>query len=388
IPLTTVLPEPQTIHVSSSSSHDTAELDTEANMLKKGIAKYGETPNPEAVAQHFFEDKQVPNLKFLEKHLSPNTLNEQTFTYEQTQPEPEHQQQQEPEQQQEHQPIEPENNQPLIEPEIQIPQEQNPQPLTVDDLVIPSEILHQFLKTLTDNSLRVDEPIKVSPPSITPRVLNKIQIKSKTKPETKPKPIYSRPYYYLINSEPDIELIQEQICNDFRNLSAMENDFLIFPSDVSAEAEALKAKFADAVDKLSQIIKKNVENKGMEVVQMMMESVEHSQVKRLTLTSHYDQRIEEEKRKQEEEQKRLKEKDTSDTMMIETFERVIKDKGKAVASEHDPLILMLQEQLALQKAEHELLKEEVKSISESQEHVIKTQDDMNLKLDAILKFMA
>ncbi|MCI37781.1 hypothetical protein A2U01_0059007, partial [Trifolium medium] len=45
----------------------------------------------------------------------------------------------------------------------------------------------------------------------------------------------------------------------------MENDFLIFPSDVSAEAEALKAKFGDAVDKLSQIVKKKVEDRGMEV---------------------------------------------------------------------------------------------------------------------------
>ncbi|MCI51558.1 hypothetical protein A2U01_0072802, partial [Trifolium medium] len=32
-------------------SKDTAELDKEAAMLKEGIAKYGETPNPEAVAQ-------------------------------------------------------------------------------------------------------------------------------------------------------------------------------------------------------------------------------------------------------------------------------------------------------------------------------------------------
>ncbi|MCI59257.1 hypothetical protein A2U01_0080512, partial [Trifolium medium] len=36
----------------------------------------------------------------------------------------------------------------------------------------------------------------------------------------------------------------------------MENDFFVFPSDVSAEAEAeaLKAKFGHAVDRLAQII--------------------------------------------------------------------------------------------------------------------------------------
>ncbi|MCI33735.1 hypothetical protein A2U01_0054952 [Trifolium medium] len=75
-------------------------------------------------------------------------------------------------------------------------------------------------------------------------------------------------------------------------------------------------------------------------------------------------------------------------MVVETSEQMIVDKGKAVASEHDLLVLILQEQLATQKAEQELLKEEVKNLSESQQHVIKTQDDMNLKLDDILKFIA
>ncbi|MCI56191.1 hypothetical protein A2U01_0077442, partial [Trifolium medium] len=41
----------------------------------------------------------------------------------------------------------------------------------------------------------------------------------------------------------------------------MENDFFVFPSDVSVEAEALKAKFGDAVDKLSQVIQKKVEGR-------------------------------------------------------------------------------------------------------------------------------
>ncbi|MCI50548.1 hypothetical protein A2U01_0071792, partial [Trifolium medium] len=64
-------------------------------------------------------------------------------------------------------------------------------------------------------------------------------------------------------------------------------------------------------------------------------------------------------------------------MVIETSERVIEDKGKVVASEHDPLVLMLQEQLLTQKAEQELLKEEVNNLTESQHQLIKTQEDMN-----------
>ncbi|MCI04501.1 hypothetical protein A2U01_0025548, partial [Trifolium medium] len=93
---------------------------------------------------------------------------------------------------------------------------------------------------------------------------------------------------------------------------------------------------------------------------------------------------EEEKKQQEEKQKMLTKKVTSDNMVINTSE----DKGKAVASEHDPLVLILQEQLTTQKAEQELLKEDVKNLTESQHHVIQTQEDMNSKLDAILAYIS
>ncbi|MCI39588.1 hypothetical protein A2U01_0060820, partial [Trifolium medium] len=83
----------------------------------------------------------------------------------------------------------------------------------------------------------------------------------------------------------------------------------------------------------------------------------------------------------------LTEKVTYDNVMIESSERVIEDKGNAVASEHDPLVLILQEQLATQKAEQELLREDVKNLTESQHHVIQKQEEMNSKLDAILAFM-
>ncbi|MCI42728.1 hypothetical protein A2U01_0063965, partial [Trifolium medium] len=56
----------------------------------------------------------------------------------------------------------------------------------------------------------------------------------------------------------------------------------------------------------------------------------------------------------------------------------------AVAYEHDPLVLLLQEQLATQKAEQEQIKEDVKNLTEGQHHVLKTQEDIRSKLDAIL----
>ncbi|MCI30964.1 hypothetical protein A2U01_0052175, partial [Trifolium medium] len=98
LPLNMVLPETQPINVSSSTSPDTAELDKEVEaIIKEGVTKFGEVSNPDNIAQHLFEDKQVPDLTFLETHLSPNPLAEQTFTHNQNQPEQQQQNETQPE---------------------------------------------------------------------------------------------------------------------------------------------------------------------------------------------------------------------------------------------------------------------------------------------------
>ncbi|MCI01809.1 hypothetical protein A2U01_0022838 [Trifolium medium] len=113
----------------------------------------------------------------------------------------------------------------------------------MDDLIISSDIFTQALEKMVDDTVTVDEPKRNLPPFITPRILNKIKIKPLTRPAKPLKPIYRRPYYFIVDSEPDDELLQGQVCYDFKNLSDMRNDAFVFPSDVDAEAEALKAKF-------------------------------------------------------------------------------------------------------------------------------------------------
>ncbi|MCI33881.1 hypothetical protein A2U01_0055099, partial [Trifolium medium] len=54
----------------------------------------------------------------------------------------------------------------------------------------------------------------------------------------------------------------------------------------------------------------------------------------------------------------------------------------------DPLLLIVQEQLAAQKVEQEKIKEDVKNLIEGQEQVIKTQEDIQAKLDAILAHLS
>ncbi|MCI38943.1 hypothetical protein A2U01_0060172, partial [Trifolium medium] len=66
-----------------------------------------------------------------------------------------------------------------------------------------------------------------------------------------------------------------------------------FPSDVSAEGEILKAKFAHSVDEfIKSIQQKMIEERGIDGIKLMKEMVECCKRKRLTLTPHYDSRVE------------------------------------------------------------------------------------------------
>ncbi|MCI05454.1 hypothetical protein A2U01_0026507 [Trifolium medium] len=104
----------------------------------------------------------------------------------------------------------------------------------------------------------------------------------------------------------------------------MEDDLLIFPFYVTAEVEAIKAKFADAIDNYKKVIQKKIEGRGMDFVKKIMEYAERAEMKRLTLTPHFEPgervvleafekalaeglRQFEEEEKEEEEKKRLKE---------------------------------------------------------------------------------
>ncbi|MCI36040.1 hypothetical protein A2U01_0057262 [Trifolium medium] len=64
------------------------------------------------------------------------------------------------------------------------------------------------------------------------------------------------------------------------------------------------------------------------------------------------------------------------------------DKGQTSAYEHDPLLLLVQEQLAALKDEQEKIKEDVKNLTEGEEQVIKTQEDIQSKLNAILAHLS
>ncbi|MCI67452.1 hypothetical protein A2U01_0088711, partial [Trifolium medium] len=83
---------------------------------------------------------------------------------------------------------------------------------------------------------------------------------------------------------------------------------------------------------------------------------------------------EEEKKRIEEEEEKKRQEDQSKLLVLH------ENKGKEVATEPHPLVLVLQEQLEAQKVEQEKIKEDIKNLSEGQQNVLKNQEDISSKL--------
>ncbi|MCI38720.1 hypothetical protein A2U01_0059949, partial [Trifolium medium] len=85
---------------------------------------------------------------------------------------------------------------------------------------------------------------------------------------------------------------------------------------------------------------------------------------------------EEEKQRQEDQMKQLSVKITPEA------------KGKGIEVEPHPLVLELQEKLEAQSVEQQKIKEDIKNLSEGQHNMLKSQEDISAKLNAILAHLA
>ncbi|MCH99817.1 hypothetical protein A2U01_0020832, partial [Trifolium medium] len=54
----------------------------------------------------------------------------------------------------------------------------------------------------------------------------------------------------------------------------MKDEFMVLPTDISAEVAALKTKIGDALDKLERIYRKEIKGKTEEDVRRLVESLD------------------------------------------------------------------------------------------------------------------
>ncbi|KAK2389989.1 hypothetical protein QL285_063540 [Trifolium repens] len=117
----------------------------------------------------------------------------------------------------------------------------NSQPLTMDDLVIPSDQMLPLLESLTRHFTFIDDQFE--PPRWNPKIdISNIKIIPLKRKKPEPKLPYREPYPSLNqNSEPNVELLSNAINISLKNFLIMEEEAFIFPSYIDAEIRALKA---------------------------------------------------------------------------------------------------------------------------------------------------
>jgi uncharacterized protein YnzC (UPF0291/DUF896 family) len=71
----------------------------------------------------------------------------------------------------------------------------------------------------------------------------------------------------------------------------MEEEELIFPSDVDAEILNLEGKFSESLRLLGDYVKNKIKGRGMDIVTRVVEYAEHASAPRLTNYNHEEERI-------------------------------------------------------------------------------------------------
>jgi hypothetical protein len=133
---------------------------------------------------------------------------------------------------------------------------------------------------LLENIMRqsVDINNSLEPPPLYPKVdIRKIIIKPLKRKRLEPKIPFNRtqPFFNPI-FEPNLELLTIAIDISLKRFKRMEEEALIFDSDVDAEARNLENKFAEALKLLGGFVKSKIKGRGMEVLRTVMEKAEHS----------------------------------------------------------------------------------------------------------------
>ncbi|KAK2380806.1 hypothetical protein QL285_068467 [Trifolium repens] len=162
-------------------------------------------------------------------------------------------------------------------------------PLTIDELSLPSDFALPILEDLLKAEINVDDDIITTPkdPFDEIRKIKIIPLKRKrpepTIPFNKNQPFFNH------NSEPNLELLDNAMSISLKKFKSMEEEVLIFPSDVDAKIRELEQKFSQSLRLLGGYVKRKIEGRGMEVLSQIMSAVDRSHALRLTSFNHEEE---------------------------------------------------------------------------------------------------
>ncbi|KAK2382847.1 hypothetical protein QL285_070360 [Trifolium repens] len=162
----------------------------------------------------------------------------------------------------------------------------NYKPLTIDDLNLPSDFALPILEDLLKAEINIDDDIITTSknPFDEIRKIKIIPLKRKRPEPTIPFNI-NKPFFNP-NSEPNLELLDNAISISLKKFKGMEEEVLIFPTDVDAKIRELENKFSQSLRLLGGYVKRKIEGRGMKALSQIMNAAERSHALRLTFFNH------------------------------------------------------------------------------------------------------
>ncbi|KAK2382302.1 hypothetical protein QL285_069847 [Trifolium repens] len=157
----------------------------------------------------------------------------------------------------------------------------NYKPLTIDELNLPTDFALPILEDLLKAEINVDDDIITTSknPFDEIRKIKIIPLKRKRPEPTIP---FNRNQpFFNPNSEPNLELLDNAISISLKKFKGMEEEVLIFPSDIDAKVRELENEFRQSLRLLGGYVKSKIQGRGMEAL---------SHALRLTFFNHEEER--------------------------------------------------------------------------------------------------
>jgi hypothetical protein len=162
-------------------------------------------------------------------------------------------------------------------------------PMTIEELSLPINIALPILETKLKQDINIDDDlITISPrPFIDLSKIKIIPLKRK-----QPEPIipFNKDHpFFNPNSEPNLELLDNAISISLKRFKGMEEEVLIFPSDIDARIRELEDKFSQSLRLLGGHLKKKIQGRGMSALNQIMSAEELFHAPRLTFYNHEEE---------------------------------------------------------------------------------------------------
>jgi hypothetical protein len=153
--------------------------------------------------------------------------------------------------------------------------------LTLKELILPVDFALPILEDYLKKQINIDDE-----PALPPD-LSKVKIipLKRQKPEPTIPFDPTKPLFNPL-SEPNLDLLDIAISLRLKRFKKMDEEVLVFPSDIDAEIREIEYLFSQSLRILGDHLKSNIQDRGMTAVRDLMGIADRSCAPRLTFYNH------------------------------------------------------------------------------------------------------